>query len=233
MKTLDDAIKLSQKMVAIGEAAGKKTVALITDMDIPLGYAIGNSLEIIEVVNTLKGKGPKDLTEVCLQLSANMLYLAKKGSLEVCRTMAERAIADGSAFDKLVAMVGAQGGDTAVILDTEKFAKAPYVHEVIADKAGHITKMDTEKCGIASVILGAGRETKESPIDFAAGIVMKKKVGDIVAVGDVLATLYTSKEASIGGAERLYKEALTINDAKPVNEPLIFARVEKDSVEKF
>ena len=233
MKTLDDAIKLSQKMVAIGEAAGKKTVALITDMDIPLGYAIGNSLEIIEVVNTLKGKGPKDLTEVCLQLSANMLYLAKKGSLEVCRTMAERAIADGSAFDKLVAMVGAQGGDTAVILDTEKFAKAPYVHEVIADKAGHITKMDTEKCGIASVILGAGRETKESPIDFAAGIVMKKKVGDIVNVGDVLATLYTSKEASIGGAERLYKEALTINDAKPVNEPLIFARVEKDSVEKF
>lgn len=233
MKTIDDAIQLSEKMVAIGEAAGKQTVALITDMDIPLGNAIGNSLEIVEVVDTLKGKGPEDLTEVCLSLAQNMLYLSRKGTLKECRTMAEKALEDGSAFDKLVAMVAAQGGDTSVIVDTDKFDKAPYTHQVIAQKEGYIEKMNTEKCGIASVILGAGRETKESVIDFSAGIVMQKKVGDYVKVGDVLAVFYTSKENVLVDAEALYKKALTIGNHKPTREPLIFARVEKGKVEKF
>lgn len=233
MKTIDDAIELSEKMVSIGETAGKRTVALITDMDIPLGNAIGNSLEIIEVVDTLKGKGPEDLTGVCLTLAQNMLYLSGKGSLEECKKMAEKSLRDGSAFDKLVAMVDAQGGDTGVILNTEKFVKAPYLHEVIAQQEGYIEKMDTEKCGIVSVILGAGRETKESVIDFSAGIIMRKKVGNYVKVGDVLAVFYTSKKGVFVDAESLYKEALTIGTHKPAKEPLIFARVEKGKVEKF
>lgn len=125
MKTLDDAIELSKKMVAIGEHAGKRTVALITDMDIPLGFAIGNSLEVIEAVNTLKGNGPKDLTQVCLSLAGNMLYLAGKGDLETCKQMAQKVIDDGSALERLVAMVEAQGGDSSVITDTNAFQKAP------------------------------------------------------------------------------------------------------------
>ena len=113
MKTLDDSIELAQKMVAIGEHAGRKMAAVITDMDVPLGHAVGNSLEIIEVIDTLRGNGPEDLTEICLQLAANMLYLVDKGSLAECRIMAEKSIADGSALEKFIEMVAAQGGDGA------------------------------------------------------------------------------------------------------------------------
>ncbi|MBB5336230.1 pyrimidine-nucleoside phosphorylase [Pectinatus brassicae] len=233
MKTLDDSIELAQKMVNIGENSGKKTVAMITDMDVPLGHAIGNSLEIIEVVKTLQGQGPQDLTEVCLQLAANMLYLIDKGSLEHCRKIAENSIKDGSAFKRFVAMVEAQGGDTTVLLDTDKFVSAPYKQAVIAQNDGYIVKMDAEECGVVSMILGAGRETKDSIIDFSAGIIINKKYGDFVKKGDELAILYTSKQAALPEAQRLYNEAIVIGKEKPVDIPLVFARVEKDKVEKF
>lgn len=233
MKTVDDSIALAKEMVAIGENAGRKTVALITDMDIPLGHNIGNSLEVIEAVNTLKGNGPEDLTEVCIHLASNMLFLAQKGTLEECRKLVKKVIADGSALERLVAMVEAQGGDSSVIKDTENFAKAPYSHKVVASKSGYITFMDTEKCGIASSMLGAGRETKDSVIDFAAGIILHKKVGDYVEAGDEMATMYASKEALFASADKKYQEAITIEDSKKAEEPLIFARVTKDSVERF
>ena len=220
-------------MVAIGEHAGKKTVALITDMDIPLGFAIGNSLEIIEVVDTLHNKGPRDLTEVCLHLASNMLFLSGKGTLEECRKMSEEAIASGAAFQKLIEMVEAQGGDSSVLKDTNNFAKAPYERKVIASMEGYITHMNTEQCGISSLVLGAGREKKEDSIDYSAGIILNKKVGEYVNKGEILATLYTSKEESLAESERILLNAIKIEE-KPIKlEPLIFARIEKDKVEKF
>ena len=193
MKSIDDSIALAKEMVAIGENAGRKTVALITDMDIPLGHNIGNSLEVIEAVETLKGNGPEDLTEVCVHLASNMLFLAGKGTLEECRSLVREVIANGEALKRLAAMVEAQGGDSSVIFDTDKFEKAAYQHEVLAKKSGYITFMDTESCGIASAMLGAGRETKDSQIDFAAGIILKKKVGDYVEAGEPMAVFYADK----------------------------------------
>ena len=233
MKTLDDSIKLAQTMVSIGEGAGRRTVALITDMDTPLGHAIGNSLEVTESMDVLKGHGPKDLTEVSLQLAENMLYLVGKGTIEECRAMAEKSIADGSAFECFASMVEAQGGDSSVLRDPEKFRKAPFKADVLADRDGYIVKMNAEECGIASVVLGAGREKKDSPIDFSAGIMMMKKYGEQVRKGEKLATLYTSKKESLAEAERMYKEAVVIGDEKPAAEPLVYARVEKDNIIKY
>ena len=233
MKTIEDSIALGQEMVKIGENAGKRTVALITDMDIPLGHNIGNSLEVIEAVNTLKGQGPKDLTEVCTQLAANMLYLAGKGDIEECKKMVGEVVSNGKALERLIAMVEAQGGDSSVIKDTDKFEKAPYSFEVKADRDGYITKMNTESCGIASSMLGAGRETKESSIDFSAGIILHKKTGDHVEKGEVIATMYASKEELFKAADEKYRGAITISDEKAKDEPLIYARITKDKVEKF
>ncbi|MDE6357461.1 MAG: pyrimidine-nucleoside phosphorylase, partial [Eubacteriales bacterium] len=201
MKNMDDAIKLAEKMVAIGENCNRKTVALITDMDIPLGKNIGNSLEIKEVIETLNGNGPKDLTEICINLAGNMLYLANKGTLEECEEMAKKAIETGSALEKLIEMVDAQGGDTELIKNPEKFEKAKFTKEVISQQEGYITKMYTEGLGIASVILGAGRETKDSKIDYSAGIILEKKVGDFVKKGDIIAYMLTSDENKLKLAE--------------------------------
>lgn len=233
MKTLEDSITLAEKMVAIGEHAGKQTMALITNMDIPLGSLIGNSLEVIEAAETLKGKGPEDLTEVCLQLASGMLYLAGKGSLDVCRELAEKTIADGSALDRLVAMVEAQGGDSSVIKNTSLFEKAPFQREVIAPKSGYITHMDTERCGIASSMLGAGRVTKESEIDYTAGIALLKKVGQSVVEGEVMAVLYTSKEELFTASLEEFLSVVIIGDDKPEAEPLIYARITKSGVERL
>lgn len=227
MKTLEDSILLAEKMVAIGEHAGKRTVALITDMDKPLGNAIGNSLEIIEVIQTLQGNGPEDLTEVCIELAGNMLYLAEKGDMDTCKNMAKETIKNGKAFTKLIDMVEAQGGDINVIKDISLFRKAPYEYKVRASKEGYVTHIDTEQCGIASVALGAGRKTKESEIDYSAGIILNNKIGDYVKLDDVLATLYASKEELFNEAAKMLEEAYTISGEKPKDEPLILARVEK------
>lgn len=233
MKTLDDSIKLAQTMVAIGEGAGRRTVALITDMDTPLGYGIGNSIEVIESTEVLKGRGPADLREVSLQLAANMLYLIGKGMPEQCRKAAETAIEDGSAFDTFCQMVRAQGGDDNVLRDTSTFAEAPYHIDVKADADGFVTKMNAEAIGETSVVLGAGRETKDSPIDLTAGLILHKKYGDAVKTGDSLATLYTSKRDVLADAEKLYRQAVVIGAEKPAPEPLIYARVEKGRVERY
>lgn len=231
MKDVEDSVALAKEMVAIGENAGKRTVALITNMDIPLGNNIGNSLEVIEAVETLRGKGPEDLTEVCIQLAANMLHLAGKGSLEECQRKAWEVLENGEALERLIAMAKAQGGDSQVLRDTNLFEKAPYQCEVRAKKTGYITHMDTESCGIASSMLGAGRETKDSEIDFSAGIVLKKKVGDFVQEGQILAVLYASDETLFAAAEKRYRDAVMIEDKEPAKQPLIYARVTKDAVE--
>ena len=233
MKTVDSAIELAKEMVDIGSNAGKNTLALITDMDIPLGYNIGNSLEVIEAVETLRGRGPKDLTEVCIQLSANMLYLAGKGSIEECIHLANRAIEDGSAYNKFIEMVEAQGGDSNVIKDVDKFEKSKYAFEVKSEYSGYIYSMDTESLGIASVILGAGRETKDSIIDFSAGIIINKKYGEYIEAGEVLATMYANDESLFEAAAKKYLEAIEIKNKRPEIKPLIYARVSKDEISKF
>ena len=227
MKTLADAEKLARTMVNIGEAAGRRTVALITDMDVPLGHAIGNALEVAEAVDTLRGRGPADLTAECVQLAANMLYLLGKGDIAYCQTLSAQAIANGTAFAKLCAMAAAQGGDTAVLYDTGRFVPAAHRLPVTAAQSGYITQMNAEACGIASVVLGAGRETKDSPIDLAAGICMLKKYGDAVRAGEPIAWLYTNEAAALPAAARLYRDAITIGPAAPPARPLIYARIEK------
>ncbi|HCE34735.1 MAG TPA: thymidine phosphorylase, partial [Clostridiales bacterium] len=191
MKTLEDSTKLAKSMVEIGHLAGKKVIALITDMDVPLGKAIGNSLEVIEAVETLRGEGPEDLTEICIDIAANMLYMAGKGTVKECEALAKKAIADGSALQTLVKMVHAQGGNEKLLLDTSLFKKAAYDYEVKAQKSGYIEHVDTESYGMASLALGAGRAKKEDPIDYSAGITLEKKTGDFVKEGDVIAVLHT------------------------------------------
>ena len=233
MKSVEESVALAQEMVSIGEHAGRKTVALITDMDVPLGYAVGNSLEVIEAVDTLRGQGPEDLTEVCKKLAANMVCLAGRGTLKECGRMVDEAIESGRALERLTAMVEAQGGDSSVIKDTDLFLKAPYTHEVKAKESGYMVSMDTESCGIASSMLGAGRETKDSTIDFSAGIVLKKKVGDLVKAGDTLAVMYASEKERFQTAEERYQRAVKIGDRKPEVKPLIYARVSKEGAESY
>lgn len=233
MKTLDDSIELAKAMVSIGKHACKNTVALITEMDIPLGHMIGNSLEIKEVVEVLKGRGPKDLREVAINLAANMLFLAGKGDLAEAKDMAREALENGKAFNKFVEFVSAQGGDTSYVEDTSKFEEASHIFEVKSDKKGYIHDMDTEGIGIASVILGAGRKTKEDIIDFAAGIEMVKKTGDYVEVGDTLAILYTNKEESIEETKEKVLQSYTIDDREVETKPLVLARVSAGKVERF
>lgn len=226
MKTVEDSVALARLMVDIGKNAGKKIVALITDMDRPLGYAIGNSLEVIEAVETLKGRGPKDLTEVCTELAAYMLSLAGKGSVETCKRLVAQSIANGSAFEKLKQMVKAQGGDVKLIDDTANFKKAKYSHQVICANRGYICKSDTEAYGLASLALGAGRNALGDKIDYSAGIILNKKTGDFVEEGEEIATLYSNDKSSFERAEKILLSATEIKDSKPEEEPLIYCTVE-------
>ena len=233
MKTLEGSIELAQAMVNIGWHNGRKVAALITDMDTPLGHNIGNSLEVIESVQVLKGEGPADLTEVCYQLAANMLHLAGKGGLEECRRLAEQAVASGAAYEKLKQMFAAQGGDISVLRDADKFQKAKYSYELTAPADGYIYKNDVEKIGNASVLLGAGRIKKEDSIDFAAGITMHKKLGDYVKAGESICTFYADDESLFAAAEEMYRGGLVIRDEPPTLPPLVYARVTSDGVERF
>ncbi len=233
MKSLEDSVELAKEMTAIGTGAGRRCCALITDMDVPLGSAIGNSLEVAEAIETLKGRGPRDLTEVCLQLCTHMLYMAGKGDVDSCYAMAREAMTDGRGVKTLAAMVKAQGGDETYILEPDRFPKAPYRLEVTADREGHITHIDTAGCGIASAMLGAGRQRKEDDIDHSAGICLCKKYGDQVKKGDVIAVMYTSKEELLNGASKKLLDSYTIGDGEPGDKKLIYARVTEDGVEMF
>ena len=225
MKSVEDSRTLAGLMVAIGKRAGKRISALITDMDRPLGYAVGNSLEVVEAIETLQGKGPEDLLELSLALTAQILFLAEKGTLEECRTMAQDAITSGRALDTFAKMVEAQGGNAEYIYHPENFAKAPYVREVKLDKDGYIAAVNTEQYGLASLLLGAGRNTKEDVIDLSAGYLLKKKTGDAVKAGDTLAVLYASREELFDAAERTLLNATTITAEAPEKRPLIFETI--------
>lgn len=222
MKSLDDAKRLARQMVNIGNACGRKVSAVLTNMDIPLGFAVGNSLEVIEAVKVLKGEQKGDLYDVCIELAANMLHLTSGKSLDICRELAKSAVENGSAFNKLKEIVNAQGGDVNVLDDTDLFATTKYSLNITADKRGYISRLDSEKIGISSVVLGAGREKKGEKIDHSAGIVLNKKTGDLVNKGDILATLYTNNQDKLCNAEKIFLSAVEFSEEKPKEEPLIY-----------
>lgn len=230
MKTLEDAVSLAEKMVAIGTHRGKRTMALITNMDSPLGNQIGNTLEVLEAVQTLKGQGPGDLAQVCLNLAGNMLYLAEKGSREECMRLALEAIRTGAALEKLVDMVSAQGGAAKLIYEPERLPKAAFTREVRANCAGYLVHMDAEECGRASCLLGAGRMTKEDAIDYGAGITLHRKMGDYVEAGEAICTLHADSEDLFPEAEQVFLKALEFGQKAPEKKPLIYARVEANGV---
>lgn len=222
MKTVEDSERLAEEMVSIGKAAGRKVTALITDMDIPLGASVGNSLEVIEAIKTLKGEGEKNLTEVCLSLAAQMLCMVTGRDDMVCRKMAKKSIEDGSALNKLREMITAQGGNADVIDNSGAFKQPKFYVDIISERDGYISRTDSERVGIASVILGAGREKKGDPIGPSAGIILKKKTGDSVSKGDVLATFYTDDETRIDVAKREFLDALIFGNEKPSKQKLIY-----------
>ena len=222
MKTQKDAEELAKRMVSVGRNAGKKVRALITNMDRPLGLAVGNSLEVCEAIETLKGGGPEDFRTLCLELAAHMLCLAEKGSVDECRKMAEEAISSGKALDTFAKMVELQGGDPRWIYEPERFPRAKYSLEVRAPEKGYIFRVDTEKYGEVSLLLGAGRSTKEDKIDNTAGFVLAKKTGEMALKGDLIATLYTTdKPEALESAAELMLSATGQWKEVPEQMPLI------------
>ncbi|MBO5945369.1 MAG: thymidine phosphorylase, partial [Clostridia bacterium] len=195
--------------------------ALITSMDTPLGHAIGNILEVKEAIATLKGNGPADFTEVCLALASNIVHLALGITPEEAKERAQTAIADGSAYNKFVEWIGAQGGDASLALDPERFPKAKYVYEIKSPCDGFIVHTDAEKIGLASVALGAGRATKDSVIDYSAGIILDKKTGDAVKTGDVIARLYANDESFFAEATKIMCDGVEYGSGQPCGARLI------------
>jgi pyrimidine-nucleoside phosphorylase len=206
MKTIDDSRELAKAMVRIGNNVGRRTMAVISDMSQPLGFAIGNALEVKEAIDTLKGEGPEDLTELCLTLGSHMVYLAEKASsLEEARTLLEGVIKDGSALEKLKVFLSSQGGDAEVVDDPSKMPQAKYTFELESKEDGYISEIVADEVGTAAMILGAGRATKESVIDLAVGLVLRKKIGDQVKKGESLVTIYSNFENVEEVKNKLYQ----------------------------
>ena len=223
MKSEQDAKTLAQTMVNIAKGAGRKAAALISDMDAPLGYAIGNALEVIEALETLNGRGPNDLTQLSLTLAAQMLTLATGESMASALKRAKRALNDGSALNAFRETVKAQGGDISYVDDPSRFALSTKT-TVLAPQTGYIAGMDAEKCGHASMLCGAGRMAKEDLIDHGAGIVLKNKVGDFATEGQPIAALYTKLNPA--PAQQAFLNALTFSPTAPKARPLILGKVE-------
>lgn len=223
MKTPEQAKELAREMVDIGNSLGRKTIAVISDMDQPLGNAVGNALEVKEAIELLKGNGPKDLLELTLTLGSNMLVCANKASsFEEGKALLEENIKNGKGLEKLKEFVKAQGGDDSYIDDLDKFPKAKHIVEVRALEDGVISKIHAEQVGIIAMKIGAGRETKESIIDLAVGIVFNKKRGDKVKKGDVLAYIHSNNENNIEEAKSELLKNVIISDTLGKETPLIY-----------
>jgi pyrimidine-nucleoside phosphorylase/thymidine phosphorylase len=226
MKSEKDAIFLAELMVETGERMGKQVVALITDMDQPLGKMVGNALEVIEVVDVLRGEGPEDLRLLCVELAGWMLYLGGvSGSVTEGKKHGEKLIASGKAFDKFRQMVELQGGDPRTIDDTEKLPRAHSTTPVSSPSNGYVVSMQCEQIGTACVVLGGGRERKEDSVDPTVGIVLHKKVGDVVSRGEPLATIHYNAEARAASARQLLEKSYQIADSPPLDKRPLVHRV--------
>ncbi|GGD69818.1 pyrimidine-nucleoside phosphorylase [Paenibacillus nasutitermitis] len=236
MKTLEDSEALAAAMVGIGSQVGRRTAALISDMDQPLGYAIGNALEVEEAIAVLQGNGPRDLLDLCLALSAHMVVLGGQADhLEAAEVMLLERLESGAALAKFRAFVAAQGGDPAVADDPGLLPRAPVIIEVIVQQEGYVLHIDAEQLGLAAMMLGAGRAAKDDAIDHAVGLVLKRKVGDSVKAGDVIALLHAREDSpSVEAAMQRVREAYTINgNKKPADKPLLLSVVTAEGIKRF
>ena len=225
--TYEAAEKLAKAMVGLGQDCGRNVSAVITDMDRPLGFAIGNILEVKEAIRLLRGESIPDLKEVCLTLASEMLSLSLDYPREESRQMAEAALSDGRAFKRFHDWIAAQGGNPKWADDPELFPRPTAEYTLLADKDGFISRMDSEMIGRTAVVLGAGRSKKDEPIDLTAGILLCKKTGDEIKKGQPLATLYTSDPARLDAAKRLFYESLSITDTKPTLPPTVYGIIRK------
>lgn len=234
MKSIDDAFELAKEMVDIGTNLNRSVVALITEMNEPLGYGVGNALEVKEAINTLKGVGPSDLTNLCLELGSVMLVLGgRTDSYEEARSILESNIKSGAALNKLVEMVKAQKGNPEQILNPELLPAAANIIDIKSQYSGYVESIDAEDIGIAALILGAGRETKESPIDYSVGIVLTKKVGDYVEKGETIAHMHINDLKKAEECEERLLDAYSFTSTKPAKRPLIFGMVDKNGIKKY
>ncbi len=222
MQKEEDALALAKEMVKIGNNAGRNTIAVVSDMDQPLGFAVGNALEVKEAIDTLRGEGPADFVELCMTLGSQMLIAGGKAKDEKeAHAMLEKVIEDGSALKKLAEFVEAQGGDASAVYDTSKLPKASIVEAVEAPESGYIAKIACAEVGICSLILGGGRETKESEIDLAVGIVLTKKVGDKVDKGETIAYIHANDPVKLQNAKERFLKAYTFTAQKPTESRMI------------
>ena len=224
MKTREDGEALARQMVDIAAACGRQAAALVTNMDVPLGSAVGNAIEVMEAVEILQGGGDRRLRSLCEALATEMLCLCHGWSPEDAAARVTEAVDSGAAFEQLCRWIAAQGGDAAYLRDVSLFPAAP-AYEVCAPTDGYVTAMDAERIGIVGVALGAGRATKEESIDFAAGIRLLKKTGDAVKAGEPIAILYTNRAHAVEGATAAYLEALSFSDTAPAAQELIYTVV--------
>ena len=225
MQDIESATELAQKMVDIGKRCDRNMAALITNMDIPLGRAVGNSLEVIEAVSVLKGETDGDLKEICLALASNIISLCFNITYEQAFERANNALVSGLAYSKFKEWISYQGGNIEWIENTDMIPKAKYTFEVKAEQDGWMSKMDTAAIGNVSSMLGAGRVTKDDVIDFSAGIIINKKTGDCVKRGETLCTLYTNNELAIANAQKMYLSCVSISSASVDKPILIFDRI--------
>lgn len=224
MKAEDDARALAEEMVKIGKNAGRRTIAVISDMDQPLGFAVGNALEVREAIDTLNGRGPEDFTKLCMTLGSQMLLAGgRAGGVEEAEGLLKEAVKDGSALSRLADFVEAQGGDSSVVYHPEKLPRASVVLPVAAPVSGFVSRIACDEVGVCSLILGGGRETKESVIDLSVGLVLQKKTGDYVRAGEPLAFLHANDEGKAREAEKRFLAACSIADAAPEKTPFIKA----------
>jgi pyrimidine-nucleoside phosphorylase len=234
MKKKEDALRLAETLVGIGEQFGKETIAYLTNMEQPLGYAVGNWLEVKESIDGLRGEGPADVMQITHLLAGTTIYLGKKAStVEEGIEKSKGAVADGSAFAKWVDIVRAHNGDTTVIEDPTRYPPASTIEPVKAKRSGYITEMDAFAMGMISLELGAGRRTKEDDVDPAAGFVLHKKVGDSVEENETLATLHTNNEAIISGCKDDMLKAITLSDNQPALNEQITHRVDKSGIHDY
>ena len=222
MKNYNDALKLAEAMINVGRLSGRKCTAVLTDMDQPLGLAVGNSVEVIEAIEALKGRCPDDLYEISVTIAAEMLCTAGKGNETECRKLAEDALSSGKALAALEKMVSLQGGDVKALHDYSLLGVPTHTRQVVSDKESYITKICCEKTGLISLGLGAGRKVKGGDIDPTAGIVFKKTVGNYVKVGDVLGTLMTSSDCDMNAAESDFKKLFSFSDTEPERNPCVY-----------
>ncbi|MCC0683757.1 pyrimidine-nucleoside phosphorylase [Clostridioides sp. ZZV14-6345] len=234
MKTLEESFELAKSMVDIGTGMNRDTIGIVTDMDEPLGFAVGNSLEVIEAIETLKGNGPEDLVELCEVLGAYMLVLSRVvDNFDDGVKKIKESIKSGSAIHKLKEFIENQGGNKDVVDDYSLFKKSKYKYPVKSNKSGYISKIKAEDVGVSAMILGAGRETKEDILDLSAGVILEKKVGDFVNEGDILAYMYYDDEQKLSFAKDRFIDSYSIVDEKIDKNKLIYGIVTKDEIKKF